>query len=78
MYADTSDEGLQKLEDDLIEEHFTEFDLDWLSWQLDHHAISRESAWKIIFFLINSDKITLLTGDAKDAKNEQETIKETE
>jgi len=75
MYADTSSEGLLKMENELIENldsNEPELNLEWVSWQLEHEAVALEDKFKILYFLINESKITLTAVKKVQLKNIKE------
>jgi len=79
MYADATESGLKKMELDILESMSDDYDEDgvailpnevieldmaWVSWQLeDERFTTKEDAWKIMYFLINSKKIKLIKND---------------
>jgi|GEM_PF-3965815 len=68
MYASTDETGLKNMERELLEcldAVNPSLNLDWVSWQLDHHIVSSENKFKILYFLINDSKITLVSKPKK-------------
>ena len=62
IYADTTESGLLKMEEELLDcldDENPSINLDWVSWQLDSYCVSFENRWKILYFLINESKIKM-------------------